>query len=404
MEINEIYRLMLSALQNGGINEVAQTAFSIMNMPVTIADASYVIMALYPKITTGDMQWDTNEINQQVITEAVIAYQDDRHWDTLHNAGGAVCIDWGYYKDSPRYAALLSREGKTMGSIAFLIGDTPKEDWHLNAVNIIAQAASIAVTRQCANSNQLLTMKEAMMNALLSKNIHSLPQFTQMAELADFSIRTPYILAGVQQKITENKMFSNYIRIRLTSHFPHTLQLQQKNRLYLLMDSNEQHQKEKLFRYVADSLKEIDQIVVAFSDTFTDIFQLPLFKTQTDSLLTLYEKYGLTDTILHYQQYSVDVMMDLLTSNIPEESLLHPVIRKLEYYDRTYNTDYLETLKTYIYSCYSKNDASEALAIHRNTLNYRLERIEELIQLPIKNARTAFHLLASFYYLDQQKK
>ncbi len=96
-------------------------------------------------------------------------------------------------------------------------------------------------------------------------------------------------------------------------------------------------------------------------------------------------------------------MMDLLTSEIPEENLLHPMIQTLKNYDRAYNTDYLETLKIYIYSCYSKNDASEILGIHRNTLNYRLERIEELTQLPIKNARTAFHLLVSFYSMDNRK-
>ncbi len=403
MEMNGIYRQMFFALQNGGIHEVAKAAFSIMNMPVTIADASYIILALYPKITTGDTQWDSNEINQQVIAEAVIAYQDDHHWDTLHSAKSAVCIDWGYYQHSPRYAALLSRERKTVGSIAFLIGDIPKEDWHIEAVNIIAQAASIAISRHCANSDQLLTMKEAMMNALLSKNIRSQSEFTQMAELANFSVHTHYILAGVQQKITENKMFSNYIRTRLMNYFPHTLQLPQKNRLYLLMDGNGRKQKEKLFCSIADSLKEIDQLIIAFSDTFTDVFHLSIYKRQIDSLLELYEKKKLTASVLHYQEHSVDIMMDLLTSEIPEENLLHPMIQTLKNYDHAYNTDYLETLKIYIYSCYSKNDASEILGIHRNTLNYRLERIEELTQLPIKNARTAFHLLVSFYSMDNRK-
>lgn len=404
MEINQIYDQMLSALQNGGIHEVAEAAFTIMKMPVTIADASYIVMALYPKITTGDAQWDTNEINQQVIAEAVIAYQDDHHWDTLHNAGGAVCIDWGYYKNSPRYAALLCREGQTLGSIAFLIGDTPKETWHLKAVDIIAQVTSIALARHCTTSDQLFIMKETMMNALLSKNIHSWPQFMQLSELTDFTIHTHYILAGVWQKIAENKMFSNYIRIRLTNHFPHTLQLQEKNRLYFLMDGNDQQEIEKRFRCVKDSLKDMEQIVIAFSDTFTDIFQLPLYKDQADSLLSLYERNIITDSVLYYQKYSVEIIMDLLSCNIPEESLLHPVIQKLKNYDHAYNTDYLNTLKTYICSCYSKNDTSETLAIHRNTLNYRLERIEELIGIPIKNARTAFHLLVSFYYLDKKKK
>ena len=75
-------------------------------------------------------------------------------------------------------------------------------------------------------------------------------------------------------------------------------------------------------------------------------------------------------------------------------------------YDNKNGTDYIKTLQSYI--THNKNTAkiSKELFIHRNTVNYRLKKIEELFALDfndlhtITNFQIAFHILSLFEHTN----
>ena len=74
-------------------------------------------------------------------------------------------------------------------------------------------------------------------------------------------------------------------------------------------------------------------------------------------------------------------MIDALMKMDYRDSLVDPVIQQLLEVDKTRRTSYVDTL--YAYLKHSKNPAEtwKALFIHRNTLDYRLQRISELTGL-----------------------
>ncbi len=116
MDFCHIYQEMFTALQQGGLDRVAEAAYRIMDMPVMIADTSYVVTAMYPEEETGDRQWDSSRMGEPILVEAIIAYQYDGHWNAIREAQGAVYIDWGYCKEHPKYAALVEKEDKVLGA------------------------------------------------------------------------------------------------------------------------------------------------------------------------------------------------------------------------------------------------------------------------------------------------
>ncbi len=75
-------------------------------------------------------------------------------------------------------------------------------------------------------------------------------------------------------------------------------------------------------------------------------------------------------------------------------------------YDNKNGTDYIKTLQAYI--THNKNTAkiSKELFIHRNTVNYRLNKIEELFALDLNDLHTitnfqiAFHILSLFEHTN----
>ena len=82
----------------------------------------------------------------------------------------------------------------------------------------------------------------------------------------------------------------------------------------------------------------------------------------------------------------------------------HPGLEELWQYDQKHKTEYFKTLRAYSLFLHDKDRAAEELCVHRNTVVYRLNRIEEIFGLPYEEPRTALHLLNSFQLWDVMKK
>ena len=84
-----------------------------------------------------------------------------------------------------------------------------------------------------------------------------------------------------------------------------------------------------------------------------------------------------------------------------------PELVRLKRYDEANQTQFFETLYAYTYASFHLSDAARYLGIHRNSLDYRLKRIREIIDfslfdkllsVPDKDAFT--YLMLSFAIVD----
>ncbi|WP_053958980.1 PucR family transcriptional regulator [Sulfobacillus thermosulfidooxidans] len=68
--------------------------------------------------------------------------------------------------------------------------------------------------------------------------------------------------------------------------------------------------------------------------------------------------------------------------------------------ERTYSRELLWTLKVYLDSNGQAGEAAKRLYVHRNTLAYRLARLQELLGCDLKNLDTVtdLRLALTFYY------
>ena len=85
---------------------------------------------------------------------------------------------------------------------------------------------------------------------------------------------------------------------------------------------------------------------------------------------------------------------------IEPQNYIHPAIETLRVYDRQNGTEYLKTLNVYITSMCRHSATIKKLHIHRNTLLYRLKKIEELTGNSLEDERFCALLLCNFYLLN----
>jgi DNA-binding PucR family transcriptional regulator len=75
---------------------------------------------------------------------------------------------------------------------------------------------------------------------------------------------------------------------------------------------------------------------------------------------------------------------------------LHPALPKLASYDTENGTNLELTLHTYLKNSCSTTDTAKALYLHRNSVIYRLRRIEELCDIDLDDTDTRFRLRLSY--------
>ena len=67
-------------------------------------------------------------------------------------------------------------------------------------------------------------------------------------------------------------------------------------------------------------------------------------------------------------------------------------IERVEAYDREHNSDLIRTLRVFFAANANTSEAADRLYLHRNSLPYRLARIQELTGLDLKDHRARLAL------------
>ena len=92
-------------------------------------------------------------------------------------------------------------------------------------------------------------------------------------------------------------------------------------------------------------------------------------------------------------QFSISEKIASLLRNDEEIKLTASnILSALKNYDAVHNSNYTDTLKTYIKANYNISEAARLSNLHRQSLIYRLDKIEELTGLSLKNHEDLFTL------------
>lgn len=127
-----------------------------------------------------------------------------------------------------------------------------------------------------------------------------------------------------------------------------------------------------------------------FSDPFSSLLEVNRYSRQPELALTFS-----SEELCFYQDVRFANLRQHLENYENPEDLVHPAVLQLKQIDETTGSDYLQTLQALFKSQYSQVAAALSLGIHRTTLFYRLQKIEELTGIRLNDAETMLHIQIS---------
>lgn len=138
-----------------------------------------------------------------------------------------------------------------------------------------------------------------------------------------------------------------------------------------------------------------DTVRIGIGMVAADISGIATSYKQAKEALNIASKLGQDRGIYTFTELGLLHWLHQLPESALEDNWYYRAVIKLDQHDNSHNKPLLKTLEFFLDCGGSLKDAAERLYVHRNTLIYRLERIETATGLDLRDSYTQINLFAA---------
>ena len=353
------------------LRQLALSTGELLGCPLLVLDDTFHIAAHHLPLGFSDALFETAVRRGEISYEAGAIISRN----PMLTAGWA---DYVQLADSPyrrRFAPLVSA-GVRLGCLICVDTDghlekIPPQTWEL-VERILAKQLFVEASHQ---DKPFETAEDILMH-LLDGGFSSAAHFQLQASgtyLADFH---PCAFALIDLETYHSAyMGKRHLKEELEAQIPDSHPFLYKGDVFLFLHREGDSD-------IFSELAEEFQLKILISAPIDDLFTLPqLYRTAREALELMKDARFHGEAVCSAQQ----LRTPLLLKNLEGRSdLVSPELRRLAVHDREKGTQYCETLYHYLICCHSLKQTSDALYTHRNTVLYRIRRLQEDFLIPLE--------------------
>lgn len=374
-------RLMEALLGNRGLQAIVDTASKLLGNPCYVGDSRFKVLAITTVDTTVDPVWTEVQTH---------GYATLEHMRELEEMGVDLLVRVGRGVQrvsfpSSRYPWINIAIGDDLQHLAYfgmLEMDGPLDEERLSLFSYAARIIACELRNARYESNSLRSAREHFLFEAVTEAVTSPEQFHDLMARARIKEEEPYIVLVVRDPRERPDIpFAVRYQLENVSHAGFSVSIQDDVVLMLsgkrakaLADAR----RDRLARTLEES-----GLVCGMSPAFDDVHQIARRCREAKVTADLDEGLGLGIPLLAYDDPRVYPFSAVLAGHFSMASFIHPHLHALEDYDARKGTELVATLETYMRNNYNVAQTARDFFTHRNTIDYRLKRMEELIGAPL---------------------
>lgn len=270
-------------------------------------------------------------------------------------------------------------------------------DGDCEILDILANVLSLELERN--KSGFTLSYRENLLLELISDRITSLDEFRMRAEGFGWNPGKDFYTMAIgfhDAPLPDNQQRSIIAyKNHLGMIYPNYKAICIGNILYLLLETDK-------LESVVSNLENFFQtyhLAAGCSHHFSNILDFGSYVEQAAEILQIGIKMRPWQNIYRYQEYSLPYLVSVLKKCSDPQLFCLPEIQELRDYDKKHDTCYMETLRAYL-EFRNILTTAEHLHIHRNTINYRLQKIREITHLSLNEGEDLYKIWLTCLILD----
>lgn len=344
----------------------------LLGCPLLVLDDTFHVAAHYLPLGFSDALFETAVCRGEISYEAGAIISEN----AMLTAGWA---DYVQLADSPyrrRFAPLVSA-GVRLGCLICVDTDGHLENIPPQTWELVEHILSKQMFVEASHQDKLFETAEDILMHLLDGGFSSAAHFQLQASgtyLADFH---PRAFALIDLETCHSAyMGKRHLKEELEAQIPDSHPFLYKGDVFLFLHREGDGD-------IFSELAEEFQLKILISAPIDNLFTLPqLYRTARETLELMKDARFHGEAVCSAQQLRTPLLLKNLEGR---GDLVSPELRRLAVHDREKGTQYCETLYHYLTCCHSLIKTSNALYTHRNTVLYRIRRLQEDFLIPLED-------------------
>jgi purine catabolism regulator len=295
-------------------------------------------------------------------------------------------------------------DGEIIGYVWIIAGENHLDVLDELAIEHAATVAALIMHKERAVQYAAMSLRGDFFEQLLHYSNPPDSRFVERAHQLGFYLDSAYQILIAEGDASGNGSLSSLaVRIeqRLESIHP-ALVIGRGRRVVVVLYGHRLGDGEQIAQSLIDSFtRSPEPLLIGIGRPIGKVADLALSYNQATEAVDIARALGRRTGILHFDDLGLLYWLRHLPQEVIRENVYMQAVERLARYDVEHDTDLLQTLETYLETP-SVGEAADLLFIHRNTLSYRLERIEKLIQADLNDPtqRLNLHAASKCYRLN----
>lgn len=394
--ILSLYKMLTAG---GNLSKIISMAETLIGNPIAVTNSHLDVLAYSQSHNVNDLIWN----HVIAVTDMSYSfYQTLKETDILETAQHqSQHITHIPHSNHRWITGLLQFRGKYLGNILILEYKKPFEEKDSLILKALCDTVSYYISNHEFNGTVRDPLREKLFIDLISgKSINS----EVIQNTLDYLPWQKNLIHYVMVLLPDKNM--NYDMHPLKDHIeqfdPLFKGIVYENKIIFLLSITSKEIKDERKLQLKDFVEK-NHLTAGLSRHFSKIEKMQEYYLQAETSIMLAKRFNQSGNFFRYNHFAIENLIDIASQNCDLTRFYDDALMKLLDLDATYHTNYIRDAYVYIMTGLNISATANILNIHRNTVGYRIGKIEELLNIKFNDPETVFRLNLSFRILRFKK-
>lgn len=394
-------QLFQAITKDFSLQQMCDLGYELLGNPVTILDNSLKTVARTSAIEVDDAIWaEYKKTGGYISTELLPLIATQNEFKQDYNKENPFIMDKGKLKYK-RMVSHIFASKKVLGTMVVVESENPFSEIDFQITKMITRALSLEMKK---NSFILYSKGLAyehffkdLLDGMHDKNFVQEKLKTQFLLIKE----NLYILTIDISEFDATYKTLQYFRESLDEVIFDCKSIIYNNYIVIIIMRNNDCMLSEMELERLNAFLRKNNLYSGISKCFHDIMDIRLYFNQAIAAASLSRQIRNESRLSHYKDYIIYHLIDLASQQQFElRQLCNESLLNLVEYDGQNNTSYTQNLYQYLIHERNLAHTSLALHLHRNSLSYRIEKIQEIMKVDLDDSDIRLHLLLTYKILD----
>lgn len=396
--------LLKMLVHNSGFQNIIDIGYKMLGNPLYVMDLSSKVLAVTKDVEiTDDMIWS------EVTMEGYLSYNTimlSKEIGRIVDKSTSPLILKGSFMKYLRIIGKVELGNTQAGIVCVLEYEKPFDASDIEIVTLLCNAISLEMQKNKYSIYNREIMGDAFIEDLLEGKIKDHINITEKTKILGLSFqRYIYVLT-----IDVNDFDSNgslpYMKDMAMKIFSNNKCIIHNGNIVVIFScSNQDYFTETTLNGLQEFLRS-NNMFCGVSRSCSNLEDSQEYYFQSLEALKLGKRLNKEQLLFRYDDYVLYHIADDCYGSTNLIKYCHPSLLTLIAFDKKNNTDYTHSLHVYLQNMTNLAKSANALHIHRNTMIYRIKKIEKIMHIKLQANNILLHLHLSFIfikYLNSEK-